>query len=280
LGATLALPCREGISIAALLVPGSGPVDRDETVGDRKPLRDLARALASAGIATLRFDKRTYARPDLVDAKAITVESEVLEDAVTALAALRSHVALRNARFVIIGHSLGALLAPDIAERAGRIAGLVLLSPPGRPLSSLVVAQLRKAGSPQASAAELQNKRILDGAMPDNEVFFGAPAIYYRDLERRDELHRAVRLALPVLLLRGSMDAQVEEQDFAVWSNALRRIPGFESHVVEGLDHFFGDAGGRFSASAAALIVDFLSRLQPAASAMAARNPLGSSGER
>ncbi|MHB1422402.1 MAG: alpha/beta hydrolase [Gemmataceae bacterium] len=58
LPATLTLPKGEGPFAAVVLVHGSGPHDRDETIGPNKPFRDLAWGLASQGIAVLRYEKR------------------------------------------------------------------------------------------------------------------------------------------------------------------------------------------------------------------------------
>lgn len=68
-----------------VLVAGSGPSDRDESIGPNKPLRDLAYGLATRDIAVLRFDKRTYARPqDFADGEQ-TVDAEVTDDVLAAL---------------------------------------------------------------------------------------------------------------------------------------------------------------------------------------------------
>jgi uncharacterized protein len=56
---TLSLPKGDGPFPAVILVHGSGPLDRDETIGPNKPFRDLAHGLASRGIAVLRYEKRT-----------------------------------------------------------------------------------------------------------------------------------------------------------------------------------------------------------------------------
>ena len=58
---TLSLPRQGGPWPAVVLLSGSGPQDRDETIGRNKPLKDLAWGLASRGVAVLRFDKVTYA---------------------------------------------------------------------------------------------------------------------------------------------------------------------------------------------------------------------------
>ena len=67
LGATVTLPKGAGPFPAVVLVQGSGPHDRDETIGPHEPFRDLAWGLASRGIAVLRYDKRRDLPPNLTD---------------------------------------------------------------------------------------------------------------------------------------------------------------------------------------------------------------------
>ena len=89
--ATLTLPSGDGPFPAVVLIHGSGPMDRDGTIGPNKPYRDLAWGLAERGVATLRYDKRSFARPEdlLALGQNLTVQQEVIDDARLALALLR-----------------------------------------------------------------------------------------------------------------------------------------------------------------------------------------------
>ena len=88
--ATLSLPRRPGPLPAIVLLAGSGPLGRDETIGPNKPFRDLAWGLAGRGIVTLRFDKVTYARPAEARATAdFTLSDEYLPQARAAIDLLR-----------------------------------------------------------------------------------------------------------------------------------------------------------------------------------------------
>ena len=104
-----------------VMVAGSGPQDRDEKVGPNKPLRDLAWGLTARGIASLRYDKRTLVHRDRLMAAAleITVEEEVIADATAAVELLAGDQLIDAANVALVGHSLGATLAPVIAERSG-----------------------------------------------------------------------------------------------------------------------------------------------------------------
>ncbi len=130
---------------AAVLLHGSGPNDRDEAIGQTKMFRDLAEMLAGQGVAVLRYDKRTlvygsaYTREDL---KTFTVDEESIRDAVAAAALLRADPRMDPDRIYLVGHSMGAMIAPRIAqENPGLFAGIVLLSGTPRTLGDIVLSQ-------------------------------------------------------------------------------------------------------------------------------------------
>ena len=88
---TLTLPNGDGPFPAVVLVHGSGPQDRDETIGPNKPFRDLAWGLASQGIAVLRYEKRTRAHSAKMAAvkDTLTIKEEAIDDAIAAASLLR-----------------------------------------------------------------------------------------------------------------------------------------------------------------------------------------------
>jgi hypothetical protein len=114
---TLTLPPGTARVAAVVLVHGSGPEDRDETLGPNKPFRDLAWGLASRGVAVLRYEKRTrqYAAAMAQNAN-LTVREEAIDDAVLAEQALRRHARIEANKVYIAGHSLGGMLAPRIGQ--------------------------------------------------------------------------------------------------------------------------------------------------------------------
>lgn len=252
----LTLPAGKGPWPAVLLVAGSGPNDRDETIGPNKPFREIAFGLAEKGIATLRYDKRTRAHGAEMAANlaSLTIEDEVLADAAFALALLRTRKEIDPARVFVLGHSLGGTCAPLIARADGKLAGMILLAGSPRSLVDLVAEQLAYIGSlgSPSDADKAQIQEILDGIdklkkgqIADDATVMGMTPHYLHDLDARDTLGVAKALALPALVLQGGRDYQVTEKDFEIWKGALSGKPGTELKLYPDLNHCFATGKGR-----------------------------------
>ena len=108
---------------------------RDETVGPNKPFRDLARGLASRGIAVLRYEKRTRAYgAEMQQLGSLTVKEETTDDALAAVRLLRAQPEVDPKRIAVLGHSLGGTLIPRIAAADTGIAGVVVMAGLAQPL--------------------------------------------------------------------------------------------------------------------------------------------------
>lgn len=116
---TLSLPNSPLPVPAVVLLAGSGPADRDATIGRNKMMKDLAWGLASQGIAVLRFDKVTYTHRDaLADVTDFTVVDEYVTPAVAAIQLLRDHPSVDPALVFVLGHSQGGTVAPASRRRS------------------------------------------------------------------------------------------------------------------------------------------------------------------
>ena len=227
---TLTLPANSGGAVpGVVLVHGSGPLDRDETVGANKPFRDLAEGLASSGIAVLRYEKRTKVYASQMRAsKDMTVQQETVEDAVKAAAALRAQPEIASTRVFVLGHSLGGYVAPRIAQQDPRIAGLILLAANVRPIEELLQDQLRAIGL-QGQALETAKANVLRNL----------PESYMDDLKNYNPAEQARQLTIPMLILQGERDYQVTTKDFDLWKAALAGRGNVTFRSFPALNHLF-----------------------------------------
>jgi uncharacterized protein len=251
---TLSLPHALGLLPALVLLGGSGPEDRDGSIGRSKPLKDLAWGLASLGVAVLRFDKVTHAHPDKVsENRAFTVADEYLPDALAAIALLQAHPAVDAARVFVAGHSLGGTIAPRVAAAEPSVAGLVLLAGGAQPLQWAAVRQISylaslapaaAASQPGIDALTAQARRVdspdLSPETPDAELPFGVPAPYWLDLRGYDPVTVAAGLPQPMLILQGGRDYQATvADDLSRWRAGLDQRPDVTIRVYPADNHFF-----------------------------------------
>lgn len=258
---TLTLPRGKAPVPAVVLVHGSGPQDRDESLGPSKPFRDLAEGLASRGIAVLRYEKRTrqYQSKLAQDQAGLTVKEETIDDAVAAVALLRQTEGIDPQRVFVLGHSLGGTLAPRIAEAAPEVRGLIILAGATRPLEDLTIEQLDYIASlpGEHSQTELDKiaemkaeaERVKASDLSDDteggKLLLGAPASYWRDLRAYSPTETAARLSLPMLILQGGRDYQVTEVDLENWRRALAGRAHVTLKLYPDLNHLFAEGEGK-----------------------------------
>lgn len=226
LAGTLALPDAAPVA-AALLVPGSGPVDRDSDHPRMRigVTRALAHSLAGAGVASLRYDKRGVGRSggDFLSAGL----GDNMTDAAAALAALRER--LPGVPVVVVGHSEGAIIATRIAAEEPSLAGAVLLAAPAVVGERMLAWQTREIVSTLPGfvrgilrllridlvARQRRNVERLRESTTDVIRLEGrrVNAKWHRELIAHDPTADLARIGMPVLAITGDHDLQVDPDD-------------------------------------------------------------------
>jgi dienelactone hydrolase len=257
---TLSLPVGKGPFPAVILVHGSGPHDRDESIGPNKPFRDLAWGLASQGVSVLRYEKRTKQYPAKVAAsiQRLTVKEETVADALEAVSVARAMDGIDAKKVFVLGHSLGGMLVPRIGIGSPPIAGFIIMGGAARPLEDLILEQtlyqasLASKPSPETRKAMDEVKRqvaavkSLSNDSPSQGMLFNAPAGYWLDLQGYNPPAAATKLKQPLLILQGERDCQVSYNiDFPAWSQALAGRKDVELKSYPGLNHLFMGVQGR-----------------------------------
>jgi dienelactone hydrolase len=257
---TLSLPLGNGPFAAVVLVHGSGPCDRDETIGPNKPFRDLAQGLASRGIAVLRYEKRTkqYPAECLAMGAQFTVQDETIDDALAAIALLGKTPGIDPKRLFVLGHSLGGMVAPRIGKAAPGIAGLIIMAAGNRGLEDAMADQMEYIASLQPNSSAEENKRMDSfkvemakvKALTTNDVnsstsVLGAPPRYWLDLRGYVPAQAAQGLKCPLLILQGGRDYQATSADLGIWQKTLKGQASVTFKLYPSLNHFFISGEGK-----------------------------------
>ncbi|KPI42391.1 Esterase EstD [Cyphellophora attinorum] len=256
---------------AILLVPGSGPIDRDETGGGGKCFKDLAHGLSSSNLITLRMDKpTTIILLKQLLTKTLTLEDEYIHPGLAALRYLASHPNVDPTRIFILGHSLGGLVAPRLCRAAAQanprlpIAGLICCAPSTRSLAQIIARQMRHLNThfPRADPAQHDKEmaqyeavsRLFDttggvlgpgDADPTKDLAVPLPLSYLRDIWENDPIAIAKELDVPLLVVQGKADWQVTVADeYTAWREGLEGSKAkerMEWKLYDGVGHMLGE---------------------------------------
>ena len=238
---------------AAVFVHGSGASNMDEKIFRLTPFKDLAEGLAERGVASIRYDKRSFAHGRKMMGQTITVKEETIEDAILAAELLRQDPRIDPRRVFIVGHSMGAMLAPRIDAEGGDFRGLILMAGTPLRMEDVMVRQLKQAGQKGGLlglVVRLEEKvymKKLDGLyeLPDEEAkrkkFAGSTTLwYFKEMGRKTAADYLLETEKPVLILQGGKDFQVlPDEDFEGFKQQLAGRPDTEYRLYEDLNHLF-----------------------------------------
>lgn len=240
---------------AVVFVHGSGASNRDEKVGKLTPFKDLAEGLAAHGIASVRYDKRSFAYGrKMLKEKNITVKEETIEDAVRATQLLRKDGRIDRNRIFIVGHSMGAMLAPRIDAQGGNYCGLILMAGSPYKLEDIILRQnqqamggLNKLLQWIAAFQVKKLKKTFAGLydLTDEEAkkrkFAGGTTLYYFKEMGEHPAPGFLKLSRkPLLILQGEKDFQASAAvDFTGYQTLLEGHDNATFKLYPGLNHAF-----------------------------------------
>lgn len=251
----LTLPEGDGPFPGVVLVHGSGSSNMDEKVGKLTPFKDLAEGLAQRGIASVRYDKRSYAhglKMVLDKGHPITVREETIEDALLAAQLLRAD--RRIGPVFLAGHSMGAMLAPRIECSGGDFAGLILLAGTPRRLEEVLLEQTEEAVSAMKGFTRKigqkqldQLRKTFDGLydLTDEEakqkkLGGGTTAYYFKEMGQPTVAEWLEKTRKPMLIAQGERDVQVKAAvDFSLYRQLLGDRENVTFRLYPGLNHAF-----------------------------------------
>ncbi|MDF2936234.1 MAG: hypothetical protein K0Q90_1607 [Paenibacillaceae bacterium] len=261
----LTLPKGEGPFPVVILVHGSGPNDRDETIGGAKPFRDLAAGLAGKGIAVLRYDKVTAEHTLKVSAlPQFSLEDETVADALRTVELAKTLKEIDPDNIFLAGHSQGGYAVPlMLGQKLGAsVKGAVLLAAPSGNISEVLVEQqevalqlLKESGQPESLIAQQQAAVAAYKSMVETihnpaysvdhlpEQFpLGAP---YWWIEQRDyqPAEMARSQTTPLFIAQGENDWQVSMKQFEGWKTALKDRTNVTFASYPSVNHLLAEYG-------------------------------------
>jgi dienelactone hydrolase len=220
------------------------------------PFRDLADGLAKHGIASIRYDKRSFVHARKMLKQCITVKEETIDDAILAVNMLKSDPRIDKNRIYILGHSMGAMLAPRIDSEGGDVAGLIMMAGTPYRLEDIFVRQLdqaRESNSAMKWIAGIEDKlftKKFDNlySMSDEEAkqqkFAGGTTLYYfKEMGKKTAVDYLMENEKPVLIMQGGKDFQVlAADDYVKFRELLAERSNTFFRLYQELNHVFVDA--------------------------------------
>jgi hypothetical protein len=272
LAATLTIPQGKGPFPAVVLITGSGPQDRDESLLGHKPFLVLSDYLTRHGIAVLRADDRGTSKSTGDFATATT--ADFATDTEAGVAYLKTRTEIDPHKIGLIGHSEGGVIAPMVAARNKDIAFIVMMAGTGVPGDQILPAQgeaieVALGKSPEEAAKNAAKERemltlvetekdeaVLEkelrekmaGDVPDAQIGAQIKQVtspWFRYFLTYDPATALRKVTCPVLAINGSLDKQVlPSQNLPAIRKALQEggNKNYEVDELPGLNHLFQTA--------------------------------------
>ncbi|WP_235560957.1 alpha/beta hydrolase family protein [Bacillus sp. FJAT-28004] len=220
--------------------------------GLNRPLADIAHGLADRGIASIRYDKRSYAYTDDVS----DIETEYLYDAKEAVRLAKEDTRIDSNRIYLIGHSQGGLIGPKVAQDNPDIKGFVSMAGTLSRLEDAVLSQTTMRLEQDTNLSNEQKKKELDKTTAEVQkvkkldpsdksgIFLGYPTSYWISLNAIDGVSIVKNLTIPMFIIQGTNDFHVSIQvDYKLWQETLTDKKNVSFKLYPGLNHLFMPGG-------------------------------------
>lgn len=229
---TVLIPEKDSLKKLVIFVHGSGPNDRDETIFENKPFKDVAESLYKRGIASYRFDKKTFSNPESFNDNS-TIDEEVTIDVINIINYFKNDNQFSNYEIIILGHSLGAYLTPRIINKSNKVSKAIMLAGNARSLDKLIIEQYNylyelnptedlksELGKLKNQISFLHSKKFNFNTSKEN-LPLNLSANYWQSILDYNPLKEVKKVKIPMLILQGERDYQVTMKDFELWKKSL-----------------------------------------------------------
>ena len=261
---TLALPSGSGPYSTILLVHGSGPNDRDQTLeltggnaaclypnllGETiRNFKNISDSLVELGFAVLRYDKRTFTHGAQLNPKTIS-PNDFITDVHNAIDYLKSRSEVDSGCISLLGHSQGASLVPIVANQRNDISSVICLGTPATRIDTLMAQQFRdlyficlndsSTGNAYYNQTLNDFHQIRTGSWNSNTPYLGAYPLFWNDWMdiAESSISDFNSLTVPVTIIHGADDFNVPLNDFQKLQAAITN-PVVEFELLPGINHY------------------------------------------
>ena len=240
---------------AVVFVHGSGPSNMDAQIGPNTFFKDIAEGLAEKGIASIRYDKRTFVYGKVMkDDPGLSVKEETIEDAVRAAELLRKHPKIDPNKIFIIGHSFGGMLAPRIDAEGGNFAGIIIMAGSPRKLEEIMMSQndavlnslnklLRWIAKKQIAAFSKKFDNLYDltdEQAKSTKLLGNLRAYYFKEMGASPASNYLKQIEKPIFIILGEKDVQASiTEDFEGYKGLLKDKEHATFKLYPNLNHVF-----------------------------------------
>jgi len=257
---TLTLPYQYNKKIPVVIIMGdAGPTDKDFSMNQNKPYKDIAVGLATKGYAVFRFDKRAQRFPmfllrDKIAYNSFTCREDYLDDLYSAINKLKTIPNIDAERIFVLGHGQGGNLAPLVAKERKDVKGILMLGAHAVSQQELLLDQYNylMTISPQKFEEYDEVKRKVKNTYPDKIRSFSphdsmpnqTQATYFIWLNAYKPIQIIKKIKQPVLIMHFNRDYQVNEKNIKLWQQTLKKNKNATIKQYPKLNHLMYEGEG------------------------------------
>jgi dipeptidyl aminopeptidase/acylaminoacyl peptidase len=268
LSGILSLPITVNKTPLIIIVPAAGPTDFDGNFNS-KPYKDLAVGLATNGYAVFRYNKRSLNYgfnflQNKLNGVTFTPREDLLNDLQAAINLLKKNPNIDSTKIYLLGHGEGAYFAPFIANENPFIKGIILMGANANHPLEMMMDQNKYLGKILPHKKEhfdeddAKAKIVLKRKVKENTSYLllphEIPASYWLWINKYNQIKTAKKLAIPIFIMQGGRDYQVDKKNFLVWEKKLKKHKNVTLKMYEKMNHIMHAGEGESTYSEYAIM--------------------------
>ena len=271
LSGVLSMPVGNKKVPLVIIIPAAGPSDADGNFVS-KPYKDIAVGLATDGFAVFRYNKRSLNYgfnflQNKMNGVPFTPREDLLDDLQAAINLLKKNPTVDSTKIYLLGHGEGAYFAPFVAKENPFIKGIIMMGANANHPLEMMIDQNKYLGrilphkKVHFDEDDAKAKIVLKRKVKENTSYFllphEIPAKYWLWINKYDQIKVAKKLTIPIFIMQGARDYQVDKKNFAVWEKKLKKHKNVTFKMYEKMNHIMHSGEGESTYSEYAIMRNF-----------------------